>query len=75
MPQLGAAGLDDRSSPPTIATVLEKLQSALQKSRIDRASTRPTARGGLELSTGTGPYVRRPYGRVSVDPVMSGCVV
>ena len=33
------------SSPPTIATVLEKLQSALQKSRIDRATTRPTAEG------------------------------
>jgi hypothetical protein len=31
------------SSPPTIVTVLEKLQSALQKSRIDRATTRPTA--------------------------------
>jgi hypothetical protein len=25
--------------------VLEKLQSALQKSRIDRATTRPTAEG------------------------------
>ena len=42
-------------SPPTIATVLEKLQSALQKSRIDRATTRPTAEGS-ELSTGTGLY-------------------
>ena len=35
--------------------VLEKLQSALQKSRIDRATTRPTAEG-RELSTGTGLY-------------------
>ena len=37
----------------TIATALEKLQSALQKSVIDRATTRPTAEGGLRLSTGT----------------------
>ena len=37
-------------SPQTIVTVLEKLQSALQKSRIDRATTRPTAdgRAGVE---------------------------
>ena len=33
------------SSLPTIATVQEKLQSAFQKSRIDRATTRPTAEG------------------------------
>jgi len=33
------------SSPPTIDTVLEKLHSALQKSRIDRATTRPTGEG------------------------------
>jgi len=33
------------SSPPTIASVMEKLQSALQKSRIDRATARPTAEG------------------------------
>ena len=33
------------SSPQTIATALEKLQSALQKSRIDRATTWPTAEG------------------------------
>jgi hypothetical protein len=32
------------------------LQSALQKSRIDRATTRPTAERELELSTGTGLY-------------------
>ena len=45
------------SSPPTIASVLEKRQSALQKSRIDRGATQPTAhRRGLELSTGTGLY-------------------
>ena len=44
------------SSPPTIATVLEKLQSALQKSRIDRATTSSAHRGGLALSTGTGLY-------------------
>ena len=30
------------SSPPTIASVMEKLQSALQKSRIDRATARPS---------------------------------
>ena len=29
-------------STPTIASVMEKLQSALQKSRIDRATARPT---------------------------------
>ena len=33
------------SSPPTIASGLEKLQSALQKSGIDRATARPTAEG------------------------------
>ena len=33
------------SSPQTIARALEKLQPALQKSRIDRATTRPTAEG------------------------------
>ena len=33
------------SSRPTIVIVLEKLQSALQKSRIDRATTRPTGEG------------------------------
>ena len=45
------------SSPPTNASVLEKRQSALQKSRIDRGATQPTAhRRGLELSTGTGLY-------------------
>ena len=33
------------TSPPTIATVLEKPQSALQKSRIDRTTTRPPAEG------------------------------
>ena len=51
MRQFGAAG--PGWSPPTIASVMEKLQSALQKSRIDRATARP---GGLELSTGTGLY-------------------
>ena len=35
MPQLGAAGAG--SSLPTIATVLEKLQSALQKREQDRS--------------------------------------
>jgi hypothetical protein len=29
----------------SLPTVLEKLQYALQKSRIDRATTRPTAEG------------------------------
>ena len=33
------------SSMPTIASVLEKRQSALQKSRIDRATARPTGEG------------------------------
>ena len=33
------------ASPPTIASVLEKRQFALQKSRIDRATTRPTGEG------------------------------
>ena len=37
MPQLGPWSSRAGSSPPTIATVLEKLQSALQKSRTDRA--------------------------------------
>ena len=36
-----------RTASPTqsIARALEKLQSALQKSGIDRATTRPTAEG------------------------------
>ena len=33
------------SANNTLATALEKLQSALQKSGIDRATTRPTAEG------------------------------
>jgi hypothetical protein len=52
MPQLGAAGAG--SSLPTIATVLEKLQSALQKREQDRSrhhSAHPH-RGGLELLVG-----------------------
>ena len=32
------------------------IRSSHQKSRIDRATTRPAHRGGLELSTGTGLY-------------------
>ena len=37
------------SSPPTIASVKEKLQSALQKSRIDRATALgPPGRAGVE---------------------------
>ena len=57
------------SSPQTIASALEKLQSALQKSRIDRATTRgPPRRAGVEHWDGA---VRC----VSVDPVLSGCVV
>ena len=59
------------SSQPTIATALEKLQSALQTSRIDRATARPTGaagRAGVEQWDGA---VRR----VSVDPVLSGCVI
>ena len=37
----------NRTASPTqsIARALEKLQYALQKSRIDRATTRPTAEG------------------------------
>jgi len=58
------------SSPPTIASVMEKLQSALQKSRIDCATARPTAEGWT-LSTGWYGAVRC----VSVDPVLCGCVV
>jgi len=46
--------------------VLEKLQSALQKSRIDRATTRPTGEGRLGLSTGTGLYGGVRVGRPSV---------
>jgi len=42
-------------SPSTIATVLEKLQSALQKSRY-RSHHHSAHRGGLELSNGTGLY-------------------
>ena len=61
-----------RSSPPTIASVLEKRQSALQKSRIDRATAQPTGEGYLELSTGTGLYGACPS---VVDLVLSGCVV
>ena len=69
MPQLGAAGPGRPRTPPTIATVLEKLQSALQKSRIDRTTTRPTAdrRAGVEHWDGA---VRC----VSVDPVLSVAV-
>ena len=33
------------SSPPTIANVMEKRQSALQKNRMDRATARPTGEG------------------------------
>ena len=44
MLQLGAAG-PGRPRQHTIATVLEKLQSALQKSRIDHATTWPTGEG------------------------------
>ena len=36
----------------------------------DRSRCNSAHRGGLELSTGTGLYVC-----VSVDPVLSGCVV
>ena len=43
------------SSPPTIATVLEKLQSALQNEQ-DRSRHHSAHRGGLELSTWTGLY-------------------
>ena len=40
-----ACGSRAASSKPIIASAWEKLQSALQKSRIDRATTRPTAEG------------------------------
>jgi len=56
------------SSPPAIATVLEKLQSALQKSRIDRATTwpilGPPGRAGVEHWDGAVLCV-------SVDPVFN----
>ena len=42
-------------SPPTIASVMEKRQSALQEEQ-DRLRHRSAHRGGLELSTGTGLY-------------------
>jgi len=68
MPQLGTAGRD-RPRQQSLPCCLEKLQSALQKSRIDRATTRPTGgRAGVEHWDGA---VRC----VSVDPVLSGCVV
>ena len=69
MPQLGAAGPDRprQQSPPCWS---QKLQSALQKSRIDRATTRPTAEGWT-LSTGTGLY----GACRSTHAVLSGCVV
>ena len=38
MCRLGAAGRRTGTARPTIARALEKLQSALQKSRVDRAS-------------------------------------
>jgi hypothetical protein len=44
MPQLGAAG-PDRPRQQSLPCWSQKLQSALQKSRIDRATTRPTAEG------------------------------
>ena len=50
MPQLGAAG-PDRPRQQSLPCWSQKLQSALQKSRIDRATTRPTAppgRAGVE---------------------------
>jgi hypothetical protein len=55
MPQLGAA-LQGRIVPTNNRYRAGVLQSALQKSRIDRATTRPTAERELELSTGTGLY-------------------
>ena len=59
----------------TIATALEKLQSALQKSGMNRATTQSESTaepGGLELSTETRLYAVR---YLSVDPVLSGYVV
>ena len=57
MRQLGAAG-PDRPVPTNNryrSYWSQKLQSALQKSRIDRATTRPTGEG-WRLSTGAGLY-------------------
>ena len=61
----------DRNGSAKIVTVLEKLQSAVQKSGIDRATTRPTADLGLELSLHWDEAVRC----LLVDPLLSGCVV
>ena len=63
-----------RSASPTqtIARALEKLQSALQKSGIDRATTWPTAEGaevvveGRHMST-----VRAAWGRPRCPHVMT----
>ena len=65
MPQLEAAG-PERPRQQSLPCAGEKLQSALQKSRIDRATTRPTGEGRLELSTGTGLYGGVRVGRPSV---------
>ena len=54
MPQFGAAG-PDRPHQQSLPCWSLKLQSALQKSRIDRATTRPTGEG-WRLSTGAGLY-------------------
>ena len=52
-----------RSSPPTIASVLKKRQSALQKSRIDRATAWPTGEGwSCALGLGCTVCVGRPSG-------------
>ena len=59
-----------RSASPTqsIARALEKLQSALQKSRIDRATTCGPPRAEIE-------HRDEAVRCLSVDPVLSGCVV
>eukprot|EP00964_Phaeocystis_antarctica_P124583 scaffold88224_cov45-Phaeocystis_antarctica.AAC.1 len=58
-----ARGSRAASSQQTIASALEKLQPALQKSGIDRGATRPTA-AGWSWALGWGRTVR--VGRSSV---------
>ena len=69
MPQLGAAG-PDRPHQQSLPCWSQKLQSALHSEEQDRSRHHSAHRGGLEVEH-RGGAIRC----VSVDPVLSGCVV